>query len=94
MIVMTDGEFNMSYTGGADQTAQAYSYFDKLCAAAKADGIMIYTVGFDLNAPDALEHLESCASSPVHFYDAKTGAQLKSAFKDIANKLANLRVAS
>ncbi len=94
MIVMTDGEFNASYTGGADQTAQAYSYFDSLCAAAKADGIMIYTVGFDLNAPDALAHLESCASSPVHFYDAKTGAQLKSAFKDIANKLANLRVAS
>lgn len=94
MIVMTDGEFNASYTGGGDETAQAYTYFDNLCAAAKASGIAIYTVGFDLNVPEALAHLESCASSPTHFYDAKTGAQLKNAFKDIANKLGNLRVAS
>jgi len=94
MIVMTDGEFNTSYTGSPDPAAEAYRYFDNLCAAAKADGITIYTVGFDLNMPEALAHLQSCASSPGHFYDAKTGAQLKGAFKDIARKLANLRLAS
>lgn len=94
MIVMTDGEFNTSYTGAADQTAESYAYFDNLCATAKANGISVYTVGFDLNVADALAHLESCASAPSQFYDAKTGAQLKDAFKDIANKLGNLRVAS
>ena len=30
----------------------------------------------------------------IHFFDAKTGAQLKDAFKAIAGKLGNLRVAS
>lgn len=94
MIIMTDGEFNTSYTGAADQTADSYAYFDNLCAGAKAAGITIYTVGFNLNVAEALSHLESCASSPAQFYDAKTGAQLKDAFKDIANKLGNLRVAS
>lgn len=93
MIVMTDGEFNTAYTGAGDQTAESYDYFDKLCAAAKANGIIVYTVGFDLNAPKALAHLESCASSPSNFYDAKTGAQLKDSFKDIANRLGSLRVA-
>lgn len=93
MIVMTDGEFNTSYTGAADEAAESYSYFDNLCASAKANGITVYTVGFDLNLPDALAHLEACASSAANFYDAKTGAQLKDAFKDIANKLGNLRVA-
>lgn len=92
MIVMTDGEFNTSYTGAADQTAASYDYFDQLCAAVKADGITVYTVGFDLNLPAALAHLQSCASSAQNFYDAKTGAQLKDAFKDIANKLGNLHV--
>lgn len=94
MIVMTDGEFNTAYTGVGDQAAESYAYFDNLCATAKANGINIYTVGFDLNSADALAHLESCASAPSQFYDAKTGAQLKDAFKDIANKLGNLRVAS
>lgn len=93
MIVMTDGEFNTAYTGVGDQSAESYYYFDNLCTAAKANGITIYTVGFDLNSPDALAHLQSCATSPAHFYDAKTGSQLKDAFKDIANKLGSLRVA-
>lgn len=93
MIIMTDGEFNTAYTGGADAIAESYLYFDNLCAAAKADGVDVYTVGFDLNDPAALAHLESCASAPAQFYDAKTGSQLKDAFKDIADKLGNLRVA-
>lgn len=108
MIIMTDGEFNTSYLGGkgaddtinngaasdaAQQTAESYATFDVLCSGIKASGITVYTVGFDLNSPDALAHLESCASSPAQFYDAKTGAQLKDAFKDIANRLGNLRVA-
>lgn len=94
MIIMTDGEFNRAYTGATDEVAESYLYFDNLCASAKASGIDVYTVGFDLNSPDALAHLESCATAPSQFYDAKTGAQLKKAFKDIADKLGNLRVAS
>lgn len=99
MIVMTDGIFNVSYESGAPfgdaQLAQdAYDDFDALCSGAKAAGVTIYTVGFDLNDATALSHLESCASSPGAFYDAKTGAQLKDAFRDIAGKLGNLRVAS
>lgn len=94
MIVMTDGEFNTAYTGAGDESTESYLYFDNLCATAKANGINVYTVGFDLNAPEALAHLETCASAPGQFYDAKTGAQLKDAFKDIADKLGNLRVAS
>ncbi|MEZ5898840.1 MAG: pilus assembly protein [Hyphomicrobiaceae bacterium] len=94
MVVMTDGEFNTSYTGGSDQTAESYRYFDDLCASAKTEGIMIYTIGFDLNSQTALTHLQSCASSPSHFYDAKTGSDLKKAFRDIGVKLGNLRVAS
>lgn len=94
MIIMTDGEFNTSYTGATDESAESYAYFDNLCTGAKAAGITIYTVGFNLNVPEALAHLESCASSASSFYDAKNGNQLKDAFKDIANKLGNLRVAS
>ena len=104
---LTKAEFNTSYIGGADpanpwmalstgaqQITESYQQFDSLCANIKNEKITVYTVGFDLNVPDALAHLASCASAPENFYDVKTGAQLKDAFKDIANKLGNLRVAS
>ena len=99
MIIMTDGMFNTSYADGpgadaATQMASSYAQFETLCNGIKAEGITVYTVGFDLNDPVVLGHLEKCASSASNFYDAKNGNQLKDAFKDIASKLGNLRVAS
>lgn len=99
VIIMTDGEFNTSYlTGGetanATQIDESYTQFDTLCDGMKAKGITVYTVGFDLSSTRALSELEKCASTPENFFDAKTGAQLKKAFKDIARKLNTLRVAS
>jgi Flp pilus assembly protein TadG len=99
MIVMTDGLFNTSYLSGgstdpATQSQESYARFQELCDGAKSKGITVYTVGFDLSDPIAIANLQQCASAPDAFFDAKTGAQLKKAFKDIANKLATLRVAS
>lgn len=107
MIIMTDGKFNTSYIGGenpafpgrplsdrAQQISESYSQFDSLCRAIKGKGITVYTVGFDLKDADALAHLASCASTDDNFYDVKTGKQLKDAFKAIADRLGNLRVAS
>lgn len=99
IIIMTDGIFNTSYADGpgadaATQMASSYAQFQSLCNGIKAEGITVYTVGFDLSDPVVLGHLENCATSASNFYDAKNGSQLKDAFKDIANKLGNLRVAS
>ncbi len=98
MIVMTDGLFNTSYLSGgntpaAQQSQESYTRFQELCTGAKAQGITVYTVGFDLADPTAIQNLQLCASAPDHFFDAKTGADLRKAFKDIANKLSTLHVA-
>ncbi|MBR2535161.1 MAG: pilus assembly protein [Hyphomicrobium sp.] len=99
MIIMSDGEFNTSYlTGGntsaATQSDESYAQFRSLCDGIKGKGITIYTVGFDLTNARALSELEACASGTSNFFDAKTGAQLKQSFKDIAKKLNTLRLAS
>jgi Flp pilus assembly protein TadG len=99
VIIMTDGLFNTSYlTGGSTpagtMTAESYSQFQALCGGMKAKKIKVYTVGFDLSDPQALLELQNCASEPTNFFDAKTGADLKAAFKSIADKLNTLRVAS
>lgn len=99
MIIMSDGEFNTSYLSGgatdpATQSNESYAQFKALCNGIKGKGITVYTVGFDLTSPRALSELESCASSPENFFDAKTGAQLKQSFETIAKKLNTLRLAS
>lgn len=99
VLIMTDGLFNTSYKSGpasnaATMTNESYSQFQSLCSGMKAKGINIYTVGFDLSDPNALSQLQTCATSPANFFDAKTGNELKAAFKAIAAKLNTLRVAS
>jgi hypothetical protein len=58
----------------------------------KAKGITVYTVGFQLDTPTAEDTLKECASGPDKFYKAEDGEQLRLAFRDIALRLASLRL--
>jgi Flp pilus assembly protein TadG len=66
-----------------------------LCAGMKAKGIIVYTVGFDVgNDASAIDVLKSCATDTAHAFFPATGADLKTAFSDIAQQITNLRVKS
>lgn len=101
-ILMTDGEFNLSYfdassvdevynDAGKEPTRTAAK---KLCAAMRGKGIEIFTIGFDLNEANAEATLKDCASadsgSIKHFYKAATGAELDNAFQTIARNIETL----
>jgi Flp pilus assembly protein TadG len=101
-ILMTDGEFNLSYfdadsvgqvynDAGKIQTRQAAS---KLCAAMREQGIEIFTIGFDLNEKNAKATLQDCASKAPqkvqHFYEAADGEELAKAFRKIALNVESL----
>jgi Flp pilus assembly protein TadG len=65
----------------------------QICSAMKAQGIAIYAVGFDVGADqNAIDFINSCATDSAHAYFPATGADLKSAFHDIAQQITNLRV--
>jgi len=96
---MTDGEYNTQYDGegisaSANQAANGSSTAQAraLCSGMKAEGITIYTVGFELGGEgsEAYQTLYQCATDPTKFYDASDGEQLKQAFRDIAIKLSSL----
>ncbi|WP_027060433.1 pilus assembly protein [Mesorhizobium loti] len=101
-ILMTDGEFNLSYF---DATSVGEVYNDagkettrtaatKLCAAMRDKGIEIFTIGFKLDEPNAASTLQSCASpdtgSVKHFYQAADGGELDAAFQTIARNIETL----
>lgn len=67
----------------------------QVCAAMKAKGVVVYTVGFDVGTDaTAIDVLTTCASDAAHAFFPATGSDLKSAFHDIAQQITNLRVKS
>jgi Flp pilus assembly protein TadG len=84
----TGNHINCNSANG-DAATQALA----VCTAMKAQGVTVYTVGFDLQGDqNAISLLTNCATNSQHFYDAATGADLQAAFQDIANQITQLRI--
>jgi hypothetical protein len=82
---LQDDLYEVYYTGSlADELLQ------DICTAAKDKGILIYTIGFEINNA-AAQAMENCASSASHFYRVE-GVQISDAFKSIARELKQLRL--
>lgn len=95
-VLMTDGAYNtlqgLSYGDNSSQAETAQNHAVQICAGMKEKGIEVYTVGFQLDNDKAKATLASCATSSDHNYSATNGDQLKQAFRDIALKIAFLRL--
>lgn len=93
VVFMTDGLFNTSYLTGpssSDQVNESYAQFQALCSNIKAQGITVWTVGFDLHNGRAIQELRDCGGD--NFFDAKTGLDLKAAFQAITGSLNKMHV--
>jgi hypothetical protein len=88
-VLMTDGEYNKQYSGD-QSTTQAREF----CGRMKDEGIVIYTIGFEIGTSgSAYETMQQCASSEEHFYNASNGEELRMSFRDIAMQVSTLRLA-
>lgn len=64
-----------------------------LCDAMKAQGIIVYTVGFQVSSgSSAAEILAQCATSSSHAYLPASGADLSDSFKAIGRDITRLRI--
>lgn len=71
----------------------SYNQALALCDAMKDNGVIVYTVGFQIvNSASARQLMEDCATSPAHRYLAEDGAALKRHFAAIAQAISQLHV--
>jgi Flp pilus assembly protein TadG len=63
---------------------------DNICSAAKNNGIIVFTVGFEVTDHSA-GVMRSCASTPQHFYRVE-GLDIEYAFASIANQINQLKL--
>ena len=108
VILMTDGMFNTAYRNGGlglamptneDPLTAGSSANQALqhCQAIRANDVLdkdikVYTIAFQ--APTSAENILQQCSGVANFYNTDTSAQLNQAFKDIVDRLTNLRITS
>lgn len=102
MVLMTDGANTVSpYADGSfgahgDTAYGNGTYTDKLtaslCTKIKNQGIIVYTVSFDVTDASIQTLLRDCASDPAKSYVADDAVELVSAFNDIGVSLTELRL--
>ncbi|MHA6324982.1 pilus assembly protein TadG-related protein [Roseivivax sp. CAU 1753] len=66
------------------------SLLDDICDAAKANDIVIWSVGFEVSEHGA-SVMQNCASSPSHYFDVD-GTDIEEAFHSIARAINQLRL--
>jgi hypothetical protein len=95
LILMTDGVNTLSPNypthNGTNRTLADKITAD-LCRNAKASGITIYSIAFEVTDLAAKSMLQTCASGPDRFFDAANADQLSGTFKSIASQLLALRI--
>jgi Flp pilus assembly protein TadG len=83
-----DIKINCNATNGDPFTQAA-----ELCRNMQAKGIIVYTVGFNVGSDTQVQNLmRNCASSPEYVYMPNGGAELKVAFRAIAQDINSLRI--
>jgi Flp pilus assembly protein TadG len=80
--------YNWRYTKYT--AAQADSMLQNICDAAKAQNIVIWSIGFEVGNHGA-DVMRNCASSPSHFFRVE-GVEISEAFEAIARQINQLRL--
>lgn len=62
------------------------------CAYARAQGIRVYTITFQVNSSTTRDMMRACASHPSLYFDSPSNEALQNAFELIAGDLTNLRL--
>jgi len=111
VIIMTDGEYNVTYCSGVYSSDAAnasntdkigncnapngdpFSQAESLCTAMKNQGVLVYTVGFQVpSSGSAASVMRNCATEADMAYLPASGADLTDAFKAIGRDITRLRI--
>jgi hypothetical protein len=76
----------------AKGTAEINKQFSQTCEAMKAEGIIIYTITFQVGNNAIRDVYRNCATSVAYYFDSPSPADLSAVFKAIGDSLSNLRI--
>ena len=92
IIIMTDGANTPDCLDDPLTRSQTETMFSSICSDMKANGIVIYTITFQLSHSGTKTLFRNCASGTERYFDSPNSDELESAFTIIANDLSTLRL--
>ncbi|KRA41993.1 hypothetical protein ASD80_09695 [Devosia sp. Root635] len=91
-IIGNENEYN-AHNSKADMSATMDEKTVATCNNAKAEGIRVYTIGLNPPSQATRDMLESCSSGDGYYFFPEDPSDLVDVFTQIANQLAQLRLA-
>jgi Flp pilus assembly protein TadG len=79
-------------TEGTTDDAKIDDRMNKVCAAAKTDGVIVYSLYVHVNGGGNSTPLQNCATDSSKYYDLTSSSQIAAAFADITKQITNVRV--
>jgi Putative Flp pilus-assembly TadE/G-like len=79
-------------TEGTTDDALIDGRLSSVCSAAKADGVIVYTLYVHVNGGGNSAPLKDCATDISKYYDLTSASQIATAFADITKQITNVRV--
>jgi Flp pilus assembly protein TadG len=72
--------------------AEINARMSRLCTSIKANGVILYTITFNVTNNTTRDLYRTCATQPEYYFNSPDSAALQAAFREIAGQLANLRL--
>ncbi|MFT3986521.1 pilus assembly protein TadG-related protein [Aestuariivirga sp.] len=95
IVLMTDGANTRSpkypYHNGTDGTL-SNKLLAEACEVAKAEGMTLYTIAFQIDDKTTQDMLQACATSTDNYFDAGNEEALEAAFEEIGKSLSVVRL--
>ncbi len=89
MVLLTDGmQTEPAFGPSVRSVARGEKNLSGICDNAKADGITIMTIAYNIDDKDTVDRLKGCTTDPSkHFYDIGTENNVSAAFEEIKNQI-------
>jgi len=79
-------------SSGTQRADELDRRLENTCTAMKAQGIILYTITFQVSSIQTEQLMERCASSTDHFFNSPSNFDLLAAFERIGSDLSSLRI--
>ncbi len=89
---VADGRLGRRSSSGNVLSRELDERTEAACDYAKAQGIRVYTITFQVNSSSTRDLMRGCASHPSLYFDSPSAEALEDAFEMIAGDLTNLRL--
>ena len=88
---LSDGNLGTT-SSSSSAIAELNSRTTEICDNIKAEGVILYTITFQVSSKSIQNLMRDCATETDNYFDSPSDAELESAFRAIGQELSNLRI--